>query len=302
MTKRWIIATLLPEMATGAVIAKNWPGDRDSDSARRNGTHYGHFLFVTAIDEITEAVKCVIHVKDRIDNPLPIAQAVLEKAKQLSIETLEIDSSKIVSLKEGYTLATWIEDSACAEIINTLKGLIPAPTEGEEKETTKTKGKQESQADTLVRLAQEASLFHDEMQDSYAAVMVNGHKEIRPLKSREFKRWLARRFYDETGRSPYNEAIRQALNVIDAVAAFDGPGINLHLRVAKYKGAIWYDLADEAWRAVKITPDGWRVVESPPILFKRFKNTAPQVLPRHGGSLDLLRKYANLKDSEDWFL
>ena len=90
--------------------------------------------------------------------------------------------------------------------------------------------------------------------------------------------------------------------MIEAKALFDGPEIKLNLRVAEHDGALWYDLANEAWQAVKITPDGWEVVDNPPILFRRFKNTAAQVLPQRGGSLDLLRKYINLKDDEDWLL
>lgn len=96
--------------------------------------------------------------------------------------------------------------------------------------------------------------------------------------------------------------MRQALNVIEAKAIFDGPEITLSLRVAEFENALWYDLANGAWQAVKITPDGWAVVDSPPILFRRFKNTAAQVLPERGGSLDLLKKYINLKDKEDWML
>jgi hypothetical protein len=122
------------------------------------------------------------------------------------------------------------------------------------------------------------------------------------LRSKFFKQWLVRQYYEQTEKSPNNEALRQALNVIEAKAVFDGPEIKLSLRVAEHEGALWYDLANKAWQAVKITPDGWEVINNPPILFRRFKNTAAQILPQKGGSFDLLRKYINLKDEEDWLL
>jgi hypothetical protein len=163
--------------------------------------------------------------------------------------------------------------------------------------------KKESQADALIRIATtEAFLFHDKAKDGYASITINGHKETWPLGSRFFRQWLVRRYYEQTDKSPNNEAIRQALNVIEAKALFDGPEIKLNLRVAEHEGALWYDLADGAWRAVRITPSGWEVVDNPPILFRRFKNTAAQVLPQRGGSLEALKKYINLKDDEDWLL
>lgn len=163
--------------------------------------------------------------------------------------------------------------------------------------------KKESQADALIRIATtEAFLFHDKAKDGYASITINGHKETWPLGSRFFRQWLVRRYYEQTEKSPNSEALRQALNVIEAKAIFDGPEITLSLRVAEFENALWYDLANGAWQAVKITPDGWAVVDSPPILFRRFKNTAAQVLPERGCSLDLLKKYINLKDKEDWML
>ena len=163
--------------------------------------------------------------------------------------------------------------------------------------------KKENQADALIRMAAtEAFLFHDDTKNGYAALPINGHRETWPLRSKFFKQWLVRRYYEQTEKSPNNEAIRQALNVIEAKAVFDGPEMKLSLRVAEHDGAFWYDLANEAWQVVKITPDGWEVVDNPPILFRRFKNTAAQVLPERGGSLDLLKEYINLKDDKDWLL
>ena len=163
--------------------------------------------------------------------------------------------------------------------------------------------KRESTANKLIRLAlAEAFLFHDELQDGYASIPINNHREIWPIKSKFFKQWLRRRYYELTKKSPNSEAMRQALDLIEAKAVFDGQQVKLNLRVAKHDNAFWYDLANEKWQAVKITTDGWEVVDNPPILFKRYKNTAAQVLPQRGRSLDLLKKYINLKDEADWQL
>ena len=162
----------------------------------------------------------------------------------------------------------------------------------------------ETQADVLINIAMaNAFLFHVETKDGFAVIELEGHKETHPLQGRFFRHWLVRHYYEQTGKSPSSEAVRQALGVIEAKAIFDGPEHKLHLRIAAHDGAIYYDLANETWQAVKITADGWEVINSTPFpLFRRFKNTAAQVLPERGGSLELLKKYINLQNDKDWLL
>ncbi len=65
-----------------------------------------------------------------------------------------------------------------------------------------------------------------------------------------------------------------------------------------YEGAIWYDLADPRWRAVRISADGWEIVDHPPILFQRFTHQLPQVEPVRGGTVELLQRHLPLQDSD----
>ncbi|NLG84180.1 MAG: hypothetical protein GX493_06155 [Firmicutes bacterium] len=165
-------------------------------------------------------------------------------------------------------------------------------------------GKEErkSQADLLVELAlaSGAEFFCDETGDTFAAIPVHGHREIWPIRggdkpSRHFRRWLIRLFFEATdGKTPNSEAISQAFSVLEAWAAFRGSPRRLHLRVAEEAGVFWYDLADPSWRAVRITPEGWEVVERPPIHFRRFANTAPQVTPEREGDLRDLLRFVNI--------
>ncbi len=170
---------------------------------------------------------------------------------------------------------------------------------GEEEEKPK-----QSQADILIELAlSSAFLFHDDLQETFARIGVNGHGEIWSTRSQFFKRWLVGKYYGKTGKAPNGEAITQALNVIEAKAFFEGPGKKLSLRVAAHDGAFWYDLADSTWRVVQITSDGWKVTNKPPILFRRYKNTAPQVEPiAEKDGLWRLFDFINLPKLEDRYL
>lgn len=160
--------------------------------------------------------------------------------------------------------------------------------------------RRESQADVLIGLARKGcTFFRDPRGETFAAFEVGGHREVWPIESRGFKLWLSQQFFAKCGKSPNAEALSQARTTLAGIARFHGAEHKLGLRAAWHEGAIWYDLGDSAWRAVRITPDGWRVVDKPPILFRRYQNTAAQVEPEPGGDLCELLRLTNVKNEGD---
>ena len=63
-----------------------------------------------------------------------------------------------------------------------------------------------------------------------------------------------------------------ALQVLEAKAQFDGPERPVWVRIAEHEGAIYLDLGNETWEAVKITTTGWEVVADPPVCFRRTRS------------------------------
>jgi len=164
----------------------------------------------------------------------------------------------------------------------------PAPsrqgTEQGKKTNEETDKRSRSVSDRLIELAEKEVLefFHDEQLEPWACIRVNGHREIHPIYSRAFRDWLAGRLWRTERRSVYNEALRAALSVLAAKARFEGRQCRLHTRAAWHEGGLWIDLTDPAWRAVRITRDGWDVVGDPPILFRRFPHQRPLEVERDG--------------------
>lgn len=158
-----------------------------------------------------------------------------------------------------------------------------------------------SKAQVLTELAGEAQLFHTRDGDTYATFQVDGHKETWPLRSKGFKRWLLRRFYQQEGK-PGGQAIEDALQTLESKAHFDSPEFPVYSRVAEKGGNIYLDLTDENWQAVEITPTGWRVVADPPVKFRRARGMAPLPTPVKGGSVDELRAFVNVPDEDSWRL
>ena len=161
----------------------------------------------------------------------------------------------------------------------------------------------ESKADRLIRLALGTGLelFHDPDQQGWASIHVDGHWENHLIRSRAFQLFLLRLYYSDTGESPGTQAIRAATDLFEARALFDGEECSVHLRVAEYKGRLYLDLCDHAWRAVEIDAEGWRVVDRPPARFRRTRGSQPLPEPERGGSIDELRRFFNV-DHHGWIL
>lgn len=166
----------------------------------------------------------------------------------------------------------------------------PAPTEPEAKPT---------QAELLIKLAAEAELFHDLNRKGYATIPVGGHLETWPIKSMAFRDWLRGLFYKAHGKPPGGQALQDALDLLAAQARFDGQEHEVNVRVAHKGGKIYVDLANDEWQAVEITPQGWRVVDRPPVKFRRPRGLAPMPTPEPGGSLADLKPFINCRE-EDW--
>jgi hypothetical protein len=163
-------------------------------------------------------------------------------------------------------------------------------------------GRGPSQADILIDLAQTAELFHAPEGTGFADLDINGHRETWPIRSKGFKRWLARRFYEATQGAPGSEALQSALNVIEAKAHFDAPERTVHIRVGGLDGRLYLDLCDETWPAVEIDTAGWRVIDNPPVRFRRAAGMQPLPIPVPGGSIETLRSFLNVQSDHDFVL
>jgi hypothetical protein len=158
------------------------------------------------------------------------------------------------------------------------------------------------QADILLELAQTAKLFHAPDGTGFADLDINGHRETWPIRTKGFRRWLARCYFEATGGAPSSEALQSALNVIEAKANFDAPTHVVHVRVGGLDGRLYLDLSDEKWRAVEIDASGWRVIENPPVRFRRPSGMQTLPVPMAGGSIASLRSFLNVQSDLDFVL
>jgi hypothetical protein len=143
-----------------------------------------------------------------------------------------------------------------------------------------------SSTDVLLNVATAARLFHASDGTGFADLIIDGHRETWPLRSKRFGAWLRQQYYERTWDAPSPAALNTALNVLEAQAQFDGPQRNVSVRLAEQDGLIYLDLADEFWRCIEIGANGWRIAEDPPVRFRRSAGMQPLPLPVRGGSLE----------------
>jgi hypothetical protein len=241
---------------------------------------------------IIAAVDAAENVRDPLDDL--VERTAADPGAAFAPEVLE----RLAALKK--------KDRAAFETMRSrLKGAGCRVTELDEAigdESRDRGGRGERQADILVNLAQSAELFHAPDGTGFADLDIKGHRETWPIRGKGFRRWLACRFFEATEGAPSSEALQSALNVIEARAHFNAPERVVHVRVGGLDGRLYLDLGDETWRAVQIDDTGWRVIDNPPVRFRRAAGMQALPTPVPGGSIETLRSFLNVKTDADFVL
>ena len=164
----------------------------------------------------------------------------------------------------------------------------------------------ETQTEKIIRLAENFNFFQNDLEEPYAAVMIDNHRVIMYVRSRFFKLHLTRLFFNETGTAPKKDSFSQALSVLEMKALVSGKQYRLHQRIAQKGKIFYYDLCDKEWRAVKISAKDCTIVTKPPILFDRKKNMQEQaepdlaIMPKR--LLKFVKNHFRFKNKNDRFL
>jgi hypothetical protein len=213
------------------------------------------------------------------------------------------NSSYIIQYENGAIAAGCHHNSCSDENWQTLRGKFEI---GYNKKLSRNAKKdddgKESQADVLIRLASEAEFFCDEIEEEYAAIEVKKHIEIHKIRSKKFRLWLTKKFFEETAKSPTADAMTQALNLVESKAVFSGNVKTLSRRCAEYQGKFYYDLGDNTWKDIVIDKYGWKIIDNPPILFKRNKNMKRQTIPERYDDISILNKHYRYTSNDDALL
>jgi len=181
-----------------------------------------------------------------------------------------------------------------------------------------------SHARMLRRLAREIRLIRGIDDRFYAEIPIDGRHAVHALESRSFKFWLIRRYRQRRMAVPNRDRLNTLIAAFEADAAVLESPEPVWIRVADGTSrgragtqakpedhsldlvpagtdleAVYYlDLGDSTWQSVEIRADGCRIVDHPPVLFRRPHGFRPLPRPEWDGSIDLLKKYTNIADAD----
>jgi hypothetical protein len=178
-----------------------------------------------------------------------------------------------------------------------------------------------SDAQLLLRLVLPGGLyaqhfFKDQYGMPYCELLIEGkngnepHKEIISIERSKYRRYLSKLFYDCTQQIANSEIITNVINILHAKTEYEGETIPLSIRTAwkdnnYYNNSdsyitdpvFYYDLTDPLWHVIKVSKEGWSIVESTavdaPIKFTRYNQT-PQVIPMREYPADIFDQFMNL--------
>jgi len=214
------------------------------------------------------------------------------------------DNSSYIIKYDGGAIAAGCHHNTCSdENWQTLRRKLEPDYEKKSKLSKKNDVEnKESQSDILIKVGIVGELFSDDIEEKYALVNVGQHKEVYKINSKNFQLWLTKMYFEETGKAPSSDAMNQALGIFQMKAMFNGNKRNLYKRCAKHEGKFYYDLADENWRTVEISKEGWSIINDAPILFARNKNMKAQVIPVEYDDLNIINKHYRFKNKIDEIL
>jgi hypothetical protein len=157
-------------------------------------------------------------------------------------------------------------------------------------------------AQILIQLTAQAPLFHTPDGQAFAEVPNGDHLETFTIRGKQFRSWLVRKFYRKCSKPPSSQALQDAIAVLEAQALFASPEVPLFVRIGHYQGRIYIDLCNATREVIEISADGWKVLASSAVHFRRPKGMLRLPRPERGGSIAMLRKFINIGDDTNWIL
>ena len=157
-------------------------------------------------------------------------------------------------------------------------------------------------SETLLEIGTAARFFHSTDGTAFADLIIDGHRETWPLRSKRFCTWLRQQYYERTWDAPSSAAVNAALNVLEAQAQFDGPERVVSMRVAEHDGRITSISRTGSGDASRSARTDGGSPMTYPVRFRRTAGMLPLPLPARGGSIDELRQFFNLPNRDDFVL
>ena len=267
-------------LAAAALLARNWPrgeGSRQSVALAISGYLLRGGLPQEVVEKIVQAAA---HADEEQDKRIGAVANSAAKVKNNEPAT------------GGPTLAE-LMNGKVVELLKKWLGLNSLGVAGQAAPT---------QATLLIDMTKDLEVFHDPLKDAYVTFPVKDHFETWAVSSKHFRLHLQGAFYRKLGKVPSAQALQDCQDFLEVKAREDGPEHRLFIRVGEDSEALYLDLCDDDWQAVRITSEKVEMVQRCPIKFRRAQGMLALPVPIMGGSVNELRRFLNAEDESNWIL
>ena len=184
----------------------------------------------------------------------------------------------------------------------------PAPPENAD-----AKGRKQSQRERIIDSVQDAEVtfWRDADGNAFATVPYQEQKRRYRVRSRAFA-LMVRSLYGAanpvTGKNGARPGSVSDAAMNDALAAFEAMALTGEVRTPEVRcmlhaSAVWLDLGDDGWRVVRVSPEGWRIVDAADVSLIRPNGTRALPTPgRDPDALAKLRRLLNVANDADFRL
>ncbi len=111
------------------------------------------------------------------------------------------------------------------------------------------------------------------------------------IDSKEYQELIEFRLYRHLQQAPSSRIVRKIIGLAKIKAKYDGKQKDLNKRVAEHKDAFYYDMTNDDWGVIQITPNKWGYGHTSKVLFERYQTQKPQVMPIQNGDFNKIDKY-----------
>ncbi len=154
----------------------------------------------------------------------------------------------------------------------------------------------------LEELKELDEFFHDELKTAWVIYETKNVKKTCTVGSGQYRQRIYR-FYGKAYQKDLSpNVLTQIIEFLALYAAYDCPMKELHLRVANIDNKLYYDLSNNNYEVIKISPKGWKLLSSSKALFKRFNNQKAQITPLKGGDVEDLLDFVNISKNRLLFI
>ena len=94
---------------------------------------------------------------------------------------------------------------------------------------------------------------------------------------------------------PTRRELNEAIYQLNLHAIYEGVKHEPRVRLNYVQGALWLDLGRPDWKCVRITADGWKVLDRCEAKIIRGKGATELPIPMPGGDIRDLRNFVSFK-------